>query len=106
MGGDSHGLKFSPGGLIGWEHGIYEVRWYGTTTRRRRYEIGRPKYLLEPPDWANSSPLASAALMPNWPRHGRNRTAGPRHRRYKLPCSTRSLARPTPPERATALSAT
>lgn len=56
MGGDSHILGFSPGGLIGWERGVYEVRWYGTTTRRRRYEIARSKYMLEPPDWANSSP--------------------------------------------------
>jgi hypothetical protein len=54
MGGGSHVLGFSPGGLIGWEGGVYEVRWYGTTSRRRRYEIARSKYMLEPPDWANS----------------------------------------------------
>jgi hypothetical protein len=56
MGGDSHVLGFSPGGLIGWERGVYEVRWYGTTSRRRRYEIARSKHMLEPPDWANPSP--------------------------------------------------
>jgi hypothetical protein len=56
MSGDSHVLGFSPGGLIGWEHGVYEVRWYGTTTRRRRYEIARSTYMLEPPDTPNSSP--------------------------------------------------
>jgi hypothetical protein len=55
MGGDAHVMGFSPGGLVGWERGIYEVRWYGTTSRRRRYEIARSKYMLEPPDWANSS---------------------------------------------------
>ncbi len=32
--------------------GTYEVRWYGTTARRRRYEIARSKYRVpdDPPD--------------------------------------------------------
>jgi hypothetical protein len=56
MRGDSHILGFSPGSLIGWERGTYEVRWYGTTGRRTRYEIARSKYTLEPPDWADTGP--------------------------------------------------
>jgi hypothetical protein len=58
MRGDSHNLGFSPGSLIGWERGVYEVRWYGTTGRRRRYELARSKYMLEPPDSANSGSIA------------------------------------------------
>ena len=58
MRGDSNSLGFSPGSLIGWERGVYEVRWYGTTGRRRRYELARAKYMLEPPDWANSGSIA------------------------------------------------
>jgi hypothetical protein len=57
MRGDSHSLGFSPGSLIGWERGVYEIRWYGTTERRRRYEIARSKYMLEPADWANSGSI-------------------------------------------------
>lgn len=43
---DGHRLWFSPGSLGGWTSGVYEVRWYGTTRHRKRFEIARSRFTL------------------------------------------------------------
>jgi hypothetical protein len=47
MGGDSHNLWFhATGSTAPPPPGTYEVRWYGTTARRKRYEITRSRFTV------------------------------------------------------------